>query len=305
MQALLFYLFLPVFYFISLLPYKLLYALSDMVYLVVYKLIGYRKNVVTANLKNAFPHKSNLQIQELAKQYYKYLCDLTLETFKTLTFTKEQALNAFSYDDETINLINSFAKNAQSTIFVIGHHGNWEWSGNPLGILFKGQVYVIYHKLSNPYFNKLMCSMRTRFGVKLIEMNDTVKAMLKNRDHISATGFIADQTPQPQNAHWMWFLNQPTPVFRGTEVIAKKFNYPVIYFTIKRIKRGKYTCIGRLICAEPKNTPDGEITETHMRLLEQDILAQPEIWLWSHKRWKHKPDKEVMNRLISLKNSTD
>jgi KDO2-lipid IV(A) lauroyltransferase len=128
-------------------------------------------------------------------------------------------------------------------------------------------------------------------------MREVTRTMLKNKNMVTATAFIADQTPSPENACWVWFLNQPTPVFRGTEVLARKFNYPVIYFTIKRIKRGKYVCEAKLICAEPKLTKEGEITELHTRMLEADIKREPEIWLWSHKRWKHKPSEEVLQRL--------
>lgn len=297
MQALAYYLALPFIYLVAWLPLPLVYALSNLLYLVLFRLIGYRKKVVIENLSNAFPQKSKQEILVLADQFYRYLCDLMLETFKTLTFSKKQALEVFEYTPETFELINSYAQKGQSLIFVVGHHGNWEWSGNPLGINFKGNMQVIYHQLTNKYFDGLMYRMRTRFGCSLIEMRDVTRTMLKNKATVTATGFIADQTPSPENAHWMWFLNQPTPVFRGTEVIARKFNYPVIYFTTKRVRRGKYISHASVLCAEPKLTKEGEITELHTRMLEQDIINQPEIWLWSHKRWKHKPNQDVLQRL--------
>lgn len=301
MQALAYYLALPFIYLVAWLPLPAVYAISNVLYFVLYRLIGYRKQVVIQNLTNAFPEKSNAEILQLADKFYRYLCDLMLESFKTLTFTQKQALEVFEYTPESFELINSYAQKGQSLIFVVGHHGNWEWSGNPLGIMFKGNMQVIYHELTNSYFNALMYRMRTRFGCSLIEMRDVTRTMLKNKGKVTATGFIADQTPSPENAHWMWFLNQPTPVFRGTEVIARKFNYPVIYFTTKRIKRGKYICEAKLLCAEPKLTQEGEITELHTQMLEADIIREPEIWLWSHKRWKHKPSPEVVQRLNNHK----
>jgi KDO2-lipid IV(A) lauroyltransferase len=176
----------------------------------------------------------------------------------------------------------------KSIILVMGHFGNWEWAGNTFSLICKQQLYVIYHTIANKNFNELMYKMRTRFGTKLIEMNDTFKAMVSNRHEISVTAFIADQTPQPKNAYWTNFLHQDTPVFWGTERIARKLNYPIVYITIKRLKRGYYELFAELLENNPAETIDGAISEQHTKRLEQDIIAQPEIWLWSHRRWKHK-----------------
>ena len=170
----------------------------------------------------------------------------------------------------------------------MGHLGNWEWAGNTFSLLCKHQLYVIYHPLSNKYFNKLIYDMRTRFGTKLIAMRDTFREMVANRNEINATAFIADQTPSPEGAYWTTFLNQDTPVFTGTERIARKMGYPVVYACIKRIKRGYYQIPLRCCVPNPKDNKDGEISELHTRRLEKDIIAWPEVWLWSHRRWKHK-----------------
>lgn len=170
----------------------------------------------------------------------------------------------------------------------MGHLGNWEWGGNTFSLLCKHQLYVIYHPIANKNFDNLMYGMRSRFGTKLIPMKDTFRSMLANRNELNATAFIADQTPQPDNAYWTTFLNQETPVFRGTELIAKKLNYPIIYLKVKKIKRGFYELCAEMLCENPSITKEGEITEMHTKRLEQDIIAQPETWLWSHRRWKHK-----------------
>jgi KDO2-lipid IV(A) lauroyltransferase len=133
-----------------------------------------------------------------------------------------------------------------------------------------------------------MYDMRTRFGTKLYAMKDTMREMVRNRHEVNATAFIADQTPSPEGAYWTTFLNQDTPVFWGTEKIAQKFNYPVVYVTIKRLNRGFYEVDSEVLVTDSKNTKEGEISELHTRKLEQDIISQPEIWLWSHRRWKHK-----------------
>ena len=170
----------------------------------------------------------------------------------------------------------------------MGHLGNWEWAGNTFSSVCKQQLYVIYHPLSNKQFNALIYNMRSRFGTKLIAMRETFREMAANREIVSATAFIADQTPSREGAYWTTFLNQDTPVFTGTERIARKLNYPIVYAAIKRLKRGYYEMHAEVLCETPKDTLDGEISELHTKRLEKDIIAQPEVWLWSHRRWKHK-----------------
>ena len=170
----------------------------------------------------------------------------------------------------------------------MGHKGNWEWAGNTFSLCCKHQLYVIYHPLANKYFNGLICKMRERFGTKLIPMKDTFRDMIKNRDELNATAFIADQSPNPAKAHWMNFLNQDTPVFMGTEKIAQKIKYPIVFVSVKKLTRGYYTLMAELLQTPPYVGAEGDITEIHTRKLETDIIAQPETWLWTHKRWKHK-----------------
>ena len=171
---------------------------------------------------------------------------------------------------------------------MMGHYGNWEWAGNACSLLTQQQLYVIYHPLTNKNFNNLIVKLRTRFGTKLYAMKDTMREMIKNRHEINSTAFIADQTPAPENAYWTTFLNQDTPVFWGTEKIAQKLNLPIVYVTVNRVKRGYYVINSEILITDSKNTSEGEISELHTKKLEKDILAQPEIWLWSHRRWKHK-----------------
>lgn len=169
----------------------------------------------------------------------------------------------------------------------MGHKGNWEWAGNSFSLAGKHHLYVIYHPLSNRYFDRLMYRMRTRFGTGLIAMKDTFKEMVRNREELNATAFIADQTPSPARAHWMQFLNQDTPVFLGVEKIAEKMEYPVVYVSVERLKRGYYQVYAHLLASPPYTAVQGTITELHTRQLEADIIRQPETWLWSHRRWKH------------------
>ncbi len=288
MKSIIFYFSLPFLYLISILPFPIFYLFSDFIYFLLYYVIGYRKEVVYANLKNSFPGKSDAEIKKIRKQFYKYLCDLVLETFKTLTISQSSAKKRCYMGPETLELFNRYAEEKKSIIIVMGHFGNWEWAGNTFSLNCRQQLYVIYHPLSNKYFDGLIYRMRTRFGSKLIAMRDTYKDMIRLKEEVNATAFIADQTPAPESAYWTTFLNQDTPVFWGTEKIAKKVNYPVVYASVKRTGRGYYEIKAETLFENPKATTDGEISEAHTRKLEKEIREQPEIWLWSHRRWKHK-----------------
>ncbi len=282
---------LPFIYLLSLLPFPLLYAFSDLVYVILYHVLGYRRKVVSQNLINSFPEKTKKEIREIEKRFYRYFCDLFLETFKTLTISKESMVNHCRFDPQTEAIVNQLAEENQSFMIVMGHFGNWEWAGNTFSICCKHQLYVIYHPLSNKYFNGLMYKMRTRFGTKLIPMKDTLRQMLKNRDALTATAFIADQSPLPSSAYWMEFLNQDTPVFLGIEKIALKIHFPIVYATIRRVKRGYYRVFAERIELPSLIQKSGTITEIHTRRLEADIRSQPENWLWTHRRWKHERPK--------------
>jgi KDO2-lipid IV(A) lauroyltransferase len=290
LRAILYYLTLPFLYLLSILPFPLLYGLSNFFFFVLYRLIGYRKALVLQNLRNSFPEKTDVEIRLIRKKFYKHLCDLFLETFKTLTISKENMLKHCYFHPDAKVLFSNLAAEGKSVILVMGHQGNWEWAGNTFSAeIEKSQLYVIYHPLANKYFDGLIYRMRTRFKTKLIAMKDTFKEMVVHRKEITTTAFIADQTPSSvTGAHWMTFMNQDTPVFLGTERIAKKMNFPVVYAFVKKIKRGVYEINAELLVANPGATADGEITEMHTRRLEQDIKEQPETWLWSHRRWKRK-----------------
>lgn len=259
-------------------------------YFILYKVLGYRKKVVYENLRKSFPEKTATEIDIIAQKFYKHLCDLFLEVFKTLTISKKQMLQHCYFTPSAKALLNDLAAKNKSVILVMGHQGNWEWAGNTFSAEINSQLYVIYHPIANKNADNLMYKMRTRFGTKLIAMKDTFKAIVANRRSITTTAFIADQTPSsPDNAYWMTFLNQDTLVFLGTERIALKMDYPIVYAFVKKVKRGYYEIQAELLTDQPKSMPEeGQITKLHTLKLEKDIQDQPETWLWSHRRWKHK-----------------
>jgi Kdo2-lipid IVA lauroyltransferase/acyltransferase len=287
LPAIIYYISLPFIYLLSVLPFPLLYLLSDGIYVLLYYVLRYRRKVVSENLTKSFPEKDRKQIREIESRFYRYFCDLFLETFKTLTISKKSMVKHCRFEPEILAMFNEMAGRNQSFMVVMGHFGNWEWAGNTFSICCKHQLYVIYHPLSNKYFNGLVYRMRTRFGTRLIPMKDTLREMLKNRNELTATAFIADQAPLPDRAYWMNFMNQDTPVFLGIEKIALKIHYPIIYTTIRRVKRGYYRVFAEKIELSSQLLETGALTEIHTRKLEADIRSQPENWLWTHRRWKH------------------
>lgn len=287
MGALGYYLALPFIYGIALLPFPLLYLLSDVVRFLLFDVIGYRRKVILTNLRNSFPQKSETEIRSIARKFQGWFCDLVLETLKTLTISPDTVRKRVTFDGTDI--LRRYAEQKQSVVLVLGHFGNWElagarYSAEP-GL---PQLYVIYHPLQNKWFDGLVYHMRTRHGTKLYTMRETSKAMLRDRHLNTATAFIADQTPSPERAYWMTFLNQDTPVFQGTEALSKKLGYPVVYISITQPKRGHYHMQVETLVSEPKSTAEGEITEIHARRLERDIVNYPHLWLWTHRRWKHR-----------------
>jgi Kdo2-lipid IVA lauroyltransferase/acyltransferase len=287
LQGIIYYISLPFIYLLSALPFPLLYFFSDGVYILIYHVLRYRRKVVRQNLSNSFPEKQEKEIRRIEERFYRYLCDLFLETFKTLTISKDNMVKHCRFEPETLAIFEQLALENQSFMVVMGHFGNWEWGGNTFSICCKHQLYVIYHPLSNNYVNGLVYRMRTRFGTRLIAMKDTMRDMLKNRNELTATAFIADQSPLPDRAYWMNFMNQDTPVFLGIEKIALKIRYPIVYITIRRVKRGYYKVFAEKIELPSDLQKTGTITEIHTGKLEADIRSQPENWLWTHRRWKH------------------
>jgi Kdo2-lipid IVA lauroyltransferase/acyltransferase len=289
MSALVYYLSLPFLYLIAYLPFGALYAFSDVVCFLLRDAVGYRKGVVLTNLRNSFPDKSEEEIQKICNQYYKYLCDLILETFKTLSMTEKEAKERCIF--HKADWLDKYYDENKSIIIVMGHYGNWEWAGPSFTLANKFQLVVIYRPLSNPYFENLMSKMRTKFGTKIAPAANTLREMVANRKSITATAFIADQTASPEFAYWTNFLNQDTAVFTGPEKLAKKFDYPVVYMNVKRPKRGYYEVVPELLFDKPSETPENEVLEVFTRRLEKEIVLEPTIWLWSHKRWKYtRPD---------------
>lgn len=291
MKALSYFLAYPFLFVVARLPFFLLYVVSDCIYFLVYHIIGYRKKVVTENLTKSFPEKSEKEINALQRKFYRYLCDLILETLKTTAWNEKVVMKRTTFKNPEV--MDALYKEKKNALVVLGHIGNWEWAGPCFTLNLDHQLYVVYQPLSNPYFEKLFVKARTKFNTKIIPRKSALKSIISNRKTINATALVADQAPTPvKTAFWTTFLNQETAVFTGPEKMSKMLDYPVVYMDIVRVKRGYYEVTAEVLFKDPKNTEDNEITIAFNKRLEQSILQNPETWLWSHRRWKHKKTAE-------------
>lgn len=286
--AISYYLALPFIFFISILPFWVLYLISDFfLYPVLYLLLGYRKKVVRQNLINSFPERSLEDVIKIEKGFYHHLCDLFLETFKSLTISKKELDKRFVYEINEEQLNSWYADN-KSFVMTLGHYGNYEWLAQTLGRKFKHIGTAPYHKLSNEYFDSLFYKLRIRFGTIMYPTKETYKKIAQGFGKPFNVALGNDQSAPPLKSYWTTFLNQDTSFFFGTEMIAVKFDMPVVFVYITKVKRGFYKVSFELITDKPKEEEKNSILEKHANLLEKQIQKEPEFWLWSHRRWKHK-----------------
>ncbi|MDO9256299.1 MAG: lysophospholipid acyltransferase family protein [Bacteroidales bacterium] len=291
--ALAYYIAAPFMYFFSVLPWAVLFIFSDIFFLLVYYVLGYRRKIVRMNLANSFPEKSHQELSRIEFRFYRYFTDMVFEMLKLLTMSPKQKLARCSMDAESQLLFKDLYSKGRSGIVIFGHYGNWEYCPSGLPLQTDFQAYLVYHPLTNPYFDRMMSSLRTGIGCKLYTMAGTLKGMIANRNELNMTAFLSDQAPRRKGAYWYEFLNQETAVHSGSEKIAQKLQLAVVYGSLERVKRGRYIFHAQMICEDASKTQAGEITENHLQLLEKDIRNAPEYWLWTHRRWKLKKLNEI------------
>lgn len=277
---------------ISLLPYPLLYGFSNFLFLILYRLIGYRKEVVRSNLKGCFPAKSDAEILDIEQKFYRHFCDLVVESLKNFSIREDEAARRMVHINPEI--FKPFAEKGQSVFIAGGHYSNWElWAVTAAGCI-PHKVIGIYKRLSNKYFDAKMQESRGKFGLGLIATRETGDYLRLNQGELNALVFAIDQSPSnPLKCLWINFLGRETAALFGTEKFGVMYNRPIIFGHMRKVKRGYYEVWYELICEKPAETSHGYLTQRLSHVLEQDILKAPEYWLWSHKRWKHKRPAEA------------
>ena len=277
---------------IQLFPLRFHYAVSDLFYLLVYHVVRYRRKVVFTNLNNSFPQKSKLEIRKIAKKFYHHFCDSFIETLYFDRISEKEIKKRLTILNQEV--LEKYLAESRSVILALGHYNNWEWNCSwPLNSKYKG--YVIYKRLTNKSFDLFYYNMRARFGIIPLERADTFRQLVadQNNAKASASAFLMDQTPRKHEIqYWTTFLNQDTPVVTGTEKVARKLDAAVLFCNIRKLKRGYNRLEFSVIAEHAKETAPFEITEKATRSIEEMIVAAPEYWLWSHKRWKHKREVE-------------
>ncbi len=268
-------------------PFWLLYLQSDIIYFLVYRVIGYRKKVVWQNLKNSFPEKTDIELKKITKGFYKNLSDITVESIKGFSMSKKALLKRYKVLNAEI--ADKYLAQNKSVIAVASHYANWEWGVLCLSLQFKHKSVGLYKPLSNKYIDNYMKKSRAAWGMNLLSIRETHQYIEKKNTAPSIYFMVSDQSPSNvDKAYWINFLNQDTACLHGVENYAKKYDIPVVYGHISRIKKGYYEFSVSMVEPNPKETADGEITKAYMKILEEHILKKPENWLWSHKRWKKK-----------------
>lgn len=276
-------------YLISLLPFAVLYLIADFIYLILYYIVGYRRKVVQQNLRNSFPDKPEQELREIEKKYYHYLADLMIETIKAFNISAGEIKKRMLLPNEEV--LTNYLGNNRNIVVAVAHYGNWEWGALRTSFITAHPRIIIYKPLHNKTFDSLFIRMRSKFGVTLVAMKSTLRKMAELRNKVSLSVFVSDQTPVREEVQYFTsFLNQPTAVFLGVEKVAKLMDSVVVFADIRRLRRGFYACTFVPLVAEAKLSATYEITNAHVRYLENVINEEPAYWLWSHRRWKFKPE---------------
>lgn len=285
MTAFFYYLFLKP---LSLLPMSVLHVVSDGLYFIVYSLVGYRKKVVRMNIKNSFPDKTDKEIKTMMRGFYHHFCDLIMESVKNFSISPEEAVKRCPTPDLTV--FEKLYKEGKSFIIVGGHYANWELFAVAIAAIIPHSIAALYAPLTNQFFDKLIRKTRGKTGLRMFPKNEPDEMFGMMKEGPTAFIFGADQSPSSlkKKVYWTNFLNQDTPVMLGTEKFARKYDIPVVFGGIYRLRRGYYEFRTTLLTDKSSETAEFEITELHTRILEQQILTDPQFYLWTHKRWKHK-----------------
>ena len=288
MQFILFAITYPIIWILSRLPMSILYMKSDFFYFLIYYVFRYRKQVVLDNLKLAFPEKPEVELLQIRKKFFKHLMDLLVESVKAFSISEKEILKRYTYSNP--ELVNKYAAEGRSIALMGAHQSNWEWSIS-LPKVLDIDMYGAYTKLNNTYYEKVVRDSREKFGVIGYKTSEMVRGMQKRFSAKQQGAYIllSDQSPQLHKTYyWREFFDIKVPIHTGAEMLSKRFDLVVINYVTKRVKRGYYTTEFQLITDTPKEFKDYQITDLYTELTEKNILEQPEYYLWSHKRFKHR-----------------
>ena len=272
---------------ISRLPFPVLYALSDGLSFMLFRVFRYRRKVIESNIRGSFPDMPAAEQDRIIRTFFRHFTDLVLESFKLFTLKEDEIRTRIRFSNP--ELLDRFSSEGRSVIVAGGHYNNWEYFAVAFQLYIRHRAVALYKPLANPWFEKKMRENRGRYGMLMVPIHETRDFFQRPGDTPTATIFGMDQSPSKvKRSHWMTFLGRDTAVTFGTEKYSREFNQPVIFGRILRESRGMYRVEFELITDDPSSMPHGGIVEKTMHLLESDIRKAPEWWLWTHRRWKHR-----------------
>lgn len=278
------------------LPLKVLYAFRPLLFLLLFYGIRYRKKVITENMTKSFPKDRPHELNRKVKKFYQHLSILFLESVKNLSFSDKELKQRMTFTNPSI--VTALREQGKNVLLVGGHYGNWEWLITSLGLYFPERLFGLGMPLSSSFWDHKLTERRERFGLKVIHSKNYRETFMNEQNKPFILLMLADQSPgDSHKSYWLNFLNQPTAVPFGTEALANETDAAVVYVAVKPSQKGCYEITFETITTAPKSLTFGMLTEAHVQKLERDILAEPSLWLWSHKRWK----REVPNDLVQLR----
>ncbi|RMB59517.1 lipid A biosynthesis acyltransferase [Dokdonia sinensis] len=286
MKAVVFWIFYPLLWLLSVLPFRLLYIISDCCYFLIYRVIGYRKKTVRYNLRTSFPEKSEAELKSIERKFYSHLCDMFLEMIKSMNIKKKDLLERYQFAN--VEAITDYDQADQSTCLIMGHYASYEWVF-ALQLYVKHPGYAIYKKIKHKQFDNLIRDIRGRWNTFMVDSKEAMRTIqkLESEGKTGCYGFVADQSPRFHRAkYWTQFLGHELPFFTGVERIAQEFDLPVRYLGVEKVKRGYYVGTFQSLTTNGSQTEEGEITSAFAKALETQIRNRPEFYLWTHKRFK-------------------
>jgi len=287
MQFLIFALVYPLIWFLSKLPFRVLYVISDLVFFILYYIVGYRKDVVRFNLKTAFPTMDEVTLKKTEKRFYHHFCDLFIEVIKTLSISEQTLRDRYLFTN--IEVLQKYIDKDQPVLVTMGHYASYEWIF-ALATIIKDPGFAIYKKIKNPYFDKMIRDIRSKWNSILVPnkvAREKIKEVLQTHEGFTMFGFIMDQSPSnPKRKHFSNFLGVSTPFFTGVEKLSKQYNLPVLFLGTTRVKRGYYSSTFSVLADSPKQHPDFAITDAYASILTKLIHQDPSYYFWTHKRFK-------------------
>ena len=275
----------PIIWLLSVLPFRLLYCVSDVIYFVMYVLLKYRVKVVRKNLHTAFPFKTTEELRGIERKFYHHFCDTLLEMVKSYQMSEQEMKRRMVFTN--IEVLRKYEDEERNILFMCSHYASYEWLLS-LAYYLKHKSYALYTPLSNKYFDKFLQKIRTKHHSYLLSRYTAHKEMKRHKDEqgVYCYGFASDQVPNNKKNYKRPFLGLRVPVFTGAERLGKALNTVIVFAKIEKVKRGYYQTTFEVLAENPQEFVDYQITDMFFERVNRQIYDEPAYYLWTHNRFK-------------------